>query len=169
MVIKKLSVGGRNFFASFDEDGLSCLDVKENFQSLRKDYQNADLKNLKNMSKFKQFEETLYKQLEEYFAGKRKTFNIKTNIEGTPFQKDVWKILQTIPFGETWSYLKVARIMGDEKKVRAVANAIGKNPILIIVPCHRVIGSDGKLHGFSAGLDLKKQLLEVEGNEIKMI
>lgn len=102
-------------------------------------------------------------QLQEYFEGKRKVFDIKLNPEGTDFQKEVWNQLLEIPYGKTLSYLELSKQLGDVKAIRAVANANGKNPIWIIIPCHRVIGSDGSLTGFAGGLSRKQWLLEHEG------
>ena len=107
--------------------------------------------------------EASVEQLKEYIEGSRTTFTFLMNPKGTEFQKQVWKILLTIPFGKTLPYLEVAQIYGNTKAVRAVAAAIGKNPILVAVPCHRVIGSNGSLVGFAAGLEKKKWLLENEG------
>ena len=101
-------------------------------------------------------------QLNEYFEGTRKAFNIKLNANGTNFQKRVWKQLEEIPHGKTTSYLELSKQLGNVKAIRAVANANGKNPIWIIVPCHRVIGSDGSLTGYAGGLHRKQWLLEHE-------
>jgi len=101
-------------------------------------------------------------QLQEYFNGKRKDFDIKLNPEGTDFQKKVWNHLLEIPYGKTLSYLDLSKRLGDIKAIRAVANANGKNPIWIIIPCHRVIGSDGSLTGYAGGLNRKQWLLEHE-------
>lgn len=101
-------------------------------------------------------------QLREYFDGKRKQFNLKLSPEGTEFQKRVWNQLQQIPFGKTTSYQQMANTLGDPKVIRAAAAANGKNPISIIIPCHRVIGSDGSLTGYAGGLHRKKWLLEFE-------
>ena len=101
-------------------------------------------------------------QLQEYFDGKRKDFDIKLNPEGTDFQKKVWNQLLEIPYGKTLSYLELSKQLGDVKAIRAVANANGKNPIWIIIPCHRVIGSDGNLTGYAGGLNRKQWLLEHE-------
>lgn len=101
-------------------------------------------------------------QLKEYFEGERQDFNLKLNPEGTDFQKGVWKELLTIPFGKTTTYLKQTLALGNEKAIRAVAAANGKNPISIIVPCHRVIGTNGSLTGYAGGLWRKKWLLEHE-------
>jgi len=101
-------------------------------------------------------------QLDEYFSGKRKVFDLPLNLHGTNFQIDVWKALQTIPFGETRSYGEIAAIIGKPKASRAVGMANNRNPIVIIVPCHRVIGHNGNLTGFGGGLELKRKLLELE-------
>ena len=108
-------------------------------------------------------------QLQSYFAGDRKNFELDLVLEGTDFQKKVWTALQEIPYGETISYKKLAETVGSPKGVRAVGAANGANPIPIIIPCHRVIGHDGSLTGFGGGLPLKKQLLELESNQLKLI
>jgi methylated-DNA-[protein]-cysteine S-methyltransferase len=102
-------------------------------------------------------------QLDEYFKGERKEFNIRMNPAGTEFQGKVWNQLIKIPFGKTISYLDQAKQFGDEKAIRAIASANGKNPIPIIIPCHRVIGNNGKLTGYAGGLFKKQWLLEHEG------
>ena len=101
-------------------------------------------------------------QLNEYFDGTRKQFDLKLNPEGTDFQKKVWNTLEQIPYGKTCSYLELSKQLGDVKAIRAVANANGKNPLWIVVPCHRVIGSDGSLTGYAGGIHRKKWLLEHE-------
>lgn len=101
-------------------------------------------------------------QLREYFAGERLTFDLPLDPVGTPFQLAVWEVLRTIPFGTTISYGEQARRLGDPRKARAVGAANGRNPLAIIVPCHRVIGSDGRLVGFASGLDAKRWLLDHE-------
>lgn len=105
------------------------------------------------------------RQLAEYFARKRKTFNVKLDFVGTEFQNKVWRALLAIPFGETRSYGEIARQLGNPKAMRAVGAANGKNPISIIAPCHRVIGSTGKLTGFAGGLKTKAHLLALEGGK----
>jgi methylated-DNA-[protein]-cysteine S-methyltransferase len=102
------------------------------------------------------------RQLEEYFAGQRQTFSLPFDMRGTPFQKLVWQALLTIPFGETKSYGQLARQIGNPNALRAVGAANGRNPLSIVVPCHRVIGSSGKLVGFAGGLDRKSFLLGLE-------
>ncbi len=105
------------------------------------------------------------RQLNDYFSGKRKSFSVKLDFKGTEFQKKVWAALLTIPFGETLSYGQIAKQIKNPKAVRAVGAAIGKNPISIIAPCHRVIGSTGKLTGFAGGLEAKACLLALEGKK----
>lgn len=102
-------------------------------------------------------------QLNEYFAKERTTFDIPLLFVGSDFQKSVWEKLLTIPYGKTNSYLELSRALGDEKAIRAVATANGANAISIIVPCHRVIGSDGSLTGYAGGLNAKQKLLQLEG------
>lgn len=101
-------------------------------------------------------------QLDQYFTGTRNHFDFKINPNGTDFQKKVWLELQNIPFGKTISYLDLAKKLGDPKVIRAAASANGKNPLWIVVPCHRVIGADGSLTGYVGGLWRKKWLLEHE-------
>lgn len=101
-------------------------------------------------------------QLQEYFKGTRQEFQLTFDLNGTPFQQEVWKSLLNIPYGSTITYLKQSRFLGDEKAIRAVASANGKNPIAIILPCHRVVGSDGSLTGYASGVWRKKWLLEHE-------
>lgn len=102
-------------------------------------------------------------QVEAYFAGQRTRFDLPLDIVGTPLQKDVWQVLQTIPFGETLSYGRVAQALGMPGASRAVGAANAANPLPLIIPCHRVIGSDRTLTGFGGGLETKKWLLEFEG------
>lgn len=101
-------------------------------------------------------------QLNDYFEGKRTSFNLNLNPSGTFFQKQVWDELQNIPFGKTISYLDLSKKLGDVKAIRAVASANGKNPLWIVVPCHRVIGTDGSLTGYAGGLHRKQWLLQYE-------
>lgn len=103
------------------------------------------------------------KQLTEYFNGRRKDFDLPLDLEGTSFQKKVWQQLQKIPFGQTVSYGEVAKRIKNPKAVRAVGSANGKNPVCVIVPCHRVIASDGTIGGYSGGLQVKRKLLALEG------
>lgn len=109
------------------------------------------------------------RQLKEYFSGRRKMFDLELDFVGTEFQKKVWQALLTIPFGETRSYGQIAEQIGSPKAVRAVGAANGRNPISIIAPCHRVIGSTGELTGFAGGLEAKAHLLDLEGSQVKSL
>jgi methylated-DNA-[protein]-cysteine S-methyltransferase len=104
-------------------------------------------------------------QLEEYFAGERRDFDIPLQPAGTPFQQRVWAALCEIPYGETWSYLQLATRVGNPKACRAVGLANGRNPIAVVVPCHRVIGATGSLTGYGGGIDRKRLLLDLERPE----
>ncbi|MCE2613742.1 methylated-DNA--[protein]-cysteine S-methyltransferase [Flavobacteriaceae bacterium D16] len=106
-------------------------------------------------------EDAVY-QLREYFAGERQHFDLKLNPEGTTFQQKVWALLASLPYGRTISYLDLSRKLGDPNAIRAVAAANGKNPLWVVIPCHRVVGSDGSLTGYAGGLHRKKWLLDHE-------
>tara|TARA_Y100000588_G_C14100904_1_gene858786 strand:- start:559 stop:1020 length:462 start_codon:yes stop_codon:yes gene_type:complete len=110
--------------------------------------------------------ENVSKQLLEYFSGKRKTFNVKLNPKGTDYQRLIWDLLQEIPYGQVRTYKDLAVLSGKPSASRAVGSANGKNPIPIIIPCHRVIGSNGKLTGFAHGLKAKEKLIQLEGNNL---
>lgn len=105
-------------------------------------------------------------QLNQYFERKREKFDIPFLLVGTPFQKSVWASLQEIPFGKTTSYLGLSQILGNPDAIRAVASANGANALSILIPCHRIIGSDGSLVGYAGGLDAKKKLLMLEGVQV---
>ncbi len=111
---------------------------------------------------------TVSAQLDEYFAGRRERFDVPLAPRGTAFQTSVWAVLQLIPFGVTWSYAQVARALGSPKAVRAVGAANGRNPISVIIPCHRVIGADGSLTGYGGGLPRKRWLLAHEKTELAL-
>lgn len=136
-----------NIVATADKQGICSLDFKDN--ALQNNHPNIHLEQLKV-------------ELEEYFLGKRKTFTVPLNPKGTPFQKSVWKVLLDIPYGEKISYTQEAIRLNHPKAVRAVANANGKNPISIIIPCHRVIAKGGGIGGYSGGISKKEFLLELE-------
>lgn len=104
-------------------------------------------------------------ELIEYFEGKRQTFSVSSDYKGTIFQLAVWKALCEIPYGQTTSYSDIANFIDKPKAVRAVGTAIGANPLLIMVPCHRVVGKNGSLTGYRGGLEMKKQLLDLERNK----
>jgi methylated-DNA-[protein]-cysteine S-methyltransferase len=107
------------------------------------------------------------KQLDEYFSGQRIEFDVSLDLSGTEFQRGVWKALNAIPFGKSISYAQHAQKLGNPKALRAVGAAIGKNPVSIIVPCHRVIGSSGEVTGYAGGLERKRFLLRLEGLAVK--
>ncbi|MBR9974950.1 MAG: methylated-DNA--[protein]-cysteine S-methyltransferase [Bacteroidetes bacterium] len=106
---------------------------------------------------------TVHAQFEKYFDGRLKKFRVKTHLFGTDFQLQAWTALRAIPYGATVSYRQIAEAIGNPDASRAIGGAIGKNPISIIIPCHRVIGEDGSLTGFAGGIDRKKKLLQLEG------
>ena len=103
-----------------------------------------------------------YKEIKEYIEGKRKAFDFDFELKGTEFQKNVWDALQKIPYGETKTYKEIAEMVNSKNASRAVGNACNKNPLLILVPCHRVVGTNGTLTGFALGLDMKEKLLLIE-------
>ncbi len=105
-------------------------------------------------------------QLDEYFSGRRKVFELLLSPQGTEFQTKVWKNLSSIPYGKTITYKQLAELSGNPRASRAVGMANNKNPIAIIIPCHRVIGSNGNLTGYAGGLDLKRELIELEKSNI---
>ena len=131
-----------------DSDGVQSISVLDDYKGKTEQIP----KSLKDVAK----------QLHEYFQGHRKEFSLKLNPQGTAFQKGVWEALVEIPYGKTVSYMDLSKKLGDIKAIRAVAAANGKNPIWIIIPCHRVIGSDGSLTGYAGGLHRKKWLLDHE-------
>lgn len=136
-----------------EKDGISAIEF------LRDNQDRAAQLKTENES---QLTKECKKQLEEYFSGKRKEFNIKLDIIGTDFQVSAWKAMQKIPYGKTISYSEEAKMAGNEKAVRAIGAANGRNKIPIIIPCHRVVGKNGKLVGYTGGLDIKEYLLKLE-------
>jgi methylated-DNA-[protein]-cysteine S-methyltransferase len=141
-----------------DELGITGLSLIPNQEAVTGDEQFL----LKyNIAQTEQIKETA-KQLNEYLEGERKNFEISINPKGTEFQRKVWMALRAIPYGETRSYKQIAYAVGNEKAARAVGMANHNNPILCIIPCHRVIGANGNLVGFGAGLPIKEQLLNLE-------
>jgi methylated-DNA-[protein]-cysteine S-methyltransferase len=105
------------------------------------------------------------RQLAEYFAGKRTEFELETRLVGDEFQRRVWELIDCIPYGQTTTYGEMARVLGDPVLAREVGNAVGRNPLSIVVPCHRVVGKEGRLTGYAGGLERKRALLELEGAE----
>lgn len=151
-------ISDRQFMIAHTDNGLAFIDnlilapekLKEWFPSHR------FILDLESNAKYIQ-------ALQNYVAGTKKNFDFELDMMGTVFQKEVWQALQTIPYGETRTYQDIANLIGRPKAVRAVGGAVGRNPVSLVVPCHRVIGSNGKLTGFRGGLDLKKKLLKIEG------
>ncbi len=109
-----------------------------------------------------EFTDKVFSEIKEYLDGRRKIFDIKYELKGTEFQKKVWHILEKIPYGKTYTYLEIAKKINNPKAARAVGGACNKNPIWLIVPCHRVIGTNGNLTGYAGGLDMKEKLLQIE-------
>jgi methylated-DNA-[protein]-cysteine S-methyltransferase len=109
---------------------------------------------------------TAIHQLQEYFQGQRQSFTLPLAPPGTPFQQRVWQELQRIPFGTTLAYRELAQRLGMPRAARAVGHANGRNPLAIVIPCHRLIGSDGQLHGYASGIALKQRLLQHEGVQL---
>lgn len=154
--------GEIDFIVGATEDGLCYTgglhkDVTELTKWVQKRFEKCEI--VENAKKL----EPYIQQFHEYFDGTRTHFDLPFFYRGTSFQESIWRALQNIPYVETCSYSDIAQRINNPKAVRAVGGAIGANPILIIVPCHRVLGKDGSLTGFSAGIELKKVLLEVEG------
>ncbi|WP_415406034.1 methylated-DNA--[protein]-cysteine S-methyltransferase [Sulfurovum sp. CS9] len=148
---------------SYDEK-LCMVDFR--YRKMRKTVDDRIKKGL-NAKFIEQDDEILQKtraQLDEYFNMQRRAFDIPIQMVGTDFQKSVWEALLKVPYGTTSTYLQLAKDIGNEKAVRAVANANGANAIGIIIPCHRIIGTNGELTGYAGGLPLKKQLLQLEQN-----
>ena len=138
------------------------------FGPIRMDYEDGVLLRLRTIDPTEEtgerteLTEAVFCQLQEYFAGTRRKFDVPYELRGTEFQKKVWAALEEIPYGQTRSYGDIARAVGNPKAVRAVGLANGKNPLWIVVPCHRVVGSGGRLTGYAGGLEMKRALLELE-------
>ena len=126
------------------------------------DNQDRGILQSRNFEYHSDFLHEVYHQLNEYFAGKRKIFDLPVDSKGTAFQKAVWRELQKIPYGETRSYEDIAVAIGNKKAVRAIGQANGRNPIMIVVPCHRVIRKNGDISGFACGVEAKRYLLNLE-------
>ena len=155
--VKEVILWNRPFIMALKEDKLAFFGTPQLANAcFKKDFPIDEI--VASTEGFNPFES----QIKDYVEGKRSTFDLPLYLTGTPFQRSVYEVLCTIPFGTTVSYTELAVKVGDVKKVRAVANAVGKNRHLIIMPCHRVLAKDGSLGGFSAGLDLKRVLLKHE-------
>ena len=152
--------------AVFSEDGLCLLEFADQTQLVRE--LSAVHAARKGRLQVKADDVAiLHDELANYFSGSLKTFRTRLDPIGTLFQQRVWQILQYIPYGKTWTYLQQAQAMGNAKAVRAVAAANGQNKISIIIPCHRVIGSNGKLIGYAGGLSRKQYLIDLENSSVK--
>jgi methylated-DNA-[protein]-cysteine S-methyltransferase len=151
-----------------DKNGIQSISVKNeaDFSAENQDFSTAlrldSVRTLEMTKKMPQCLQDCVQQLDEYFQGTRTSFDLKLNPQGTDFQKQVWQELLNISFGKTRSYMEQTKQIGDPKAIRAVASANGKNPIWIVIPCHRVIGSDGSLTGYAGGVWRKKWLLDHE-------
>ena len=144
----------------FYDTNLGIIGIKDNNKSITEIFFSKDKigDNIKETDLIK----ACFRQLKEYFEGKRKEFNVPIEAKGTEFQNKVWKALLDIPYGETRSYKDIAIAIGNEKACRAIGMANNKNPISIIIPCHIVVGSNGKLIGYGGGIDKKEKLLNIE-------
>lgn len=152
----KSPVGNLDLYA--DANSLLAVTFAEHTETLSKQF-----KEIEFIEKESPVIKKAVRQLTEYFAGKRKSFDLDLDPSGTAFQKKAWATLRKIPFGTTLSYKEQATKMGSPKAIRAVGSANGQNPIAIIVPCHRVISSSGKLSGYAGGSKIKAKLLQLEG------
>ena len=156
-----------NVFKAYYESEPGLIEITAGETGIITLYFTKKKSNLKSDSKsFPVHLKDCIRQLDEYFKGKRMTFDLPLIISGTDFQKKVWNELKKIPFGKTASYKEIALKAGNIKAVRAIGNANNKNKISLIIPCHRVIGSDGKLSGYAGGVKRKKWLLEHERNSL---
>ena len=143
-------------FLAADDDALRIIEFPQNRHQVKRlpDWVEGDNAVLQETRR----------QLDDYFAGRRSTFDLPLSPRGTAFQQQVWMALREIPYGRTWSYGDLARHIAKPAAVRAVGAANGRNPLPIVVPCHRVIGADGSLTGFGGGLPIKRFLLQLEGS-----
>ena len=148
------------------EDKLCLLDYRYRSMRARVDRRIAKGLNATMVEGISDTNQRAIEQLEEYLDGERTAFDIALEMVGTDFQQSVWNTLITIPYGDTWSYADLAKHLGDANAFRAVASANGANAIAVIIPCHRVIGSDGSLTGYAGGLPAKKKLLTLEKTDL---
>ena len=151
------TISGINFDIILSKAGVRKILINKKSSS-------QELNGLQKISSADTTVANVFNQLKEYFNRKRRKFNLTLDIIGTDFQKRVWKELLKIPYGETITYNQLSINLGDKKLVRAAASANGANPLPIVIPCHRVIGSDGTLVGYGGGLEVKQKLLELEGS-----
>lgn len=152
-------IDGVEFIFGYKNNNLIFLDISENEEFIRKNFKGEVFE--KSRDKF-----PAITQVNEYFQRERKVFNLDISLKGTDFQIKTWKAISSIPFGKTKSYSEIAKDISNPKAYRAVGSAAGLNPIMIVIPCHRVTTKDYKITGFRGGVDLKKKLLDFE-NECK--
>jgi methylated-DNA-[protein]-cysteine S-methyltransferase len=150
-------IAGINFKVFASQKGIRRIFINRNDGNIKR-------ANLTKLQPDDPYLFNIYAQMDEYLKGERKKFSVPLDLKGSVFQKKVWSELNKIPYGKTVSYKKIADKLGNVKLYRAVGRANGMNPACIIIPCHRVINSDGRLGGYSAGIKIKQKLLEVEGN-----
>lgn len=153
------------FFATEYISGIK-IDVISSSSAIKKIFLNSSVvpKEITHLHSDDPYMFDVFNQLSEYFERERKSFKVPVEPDGTEFQLKVWKMVSKIPYGKTITYKELALRMGNENTIRAVGRANGANPIPIIIPCHRVIGSDGKLVGYRGGINLKEKLLKLEGS-----
>ncbi|WP_099203860.1 methylated-DNA--[protein]-cysteine S-methyltransferase [Scatolibacter rhodanostii] len=150
-------------YTTYFQSSLGMIGITESDGFITKVFFDTDMHKTPSEQKTPLLKEA-EKQLTEYLSGNRKNFNLPLAAEGTEFQQTVWDALRKIPYGQTYSYKQIAEMIGKPSASRAVGMANNKNPILILTPCHRVVGADGKLVGYAAGLAVKNKLLELEQN-----
>ena len=162
-----LNFGSKNFYLATTGKGILIIKLDPSYESFA-DFVKKRVPNPVLVQDPQRLEECS-RQLTEYFEGKRTVFDLPFDLRGTAFQVAVWEALARVPFGKTCSYADIAREIENEKAVRAVGNACGLNPLIVVVPCHRILGKDGGLHGFSAvgGLTTKEEFLQHERNGVK--
>lgn len=159
-------------FADFDGEKLVRLDFERWFKTsdgVRFCAKSGEISECSDIENFPPCAKRLVGQLKEYVAGRRKVFDIELSLRGTEFQLAVWKLLAEIPYGKTRAYSELAADLGSPKASRAVAMAAHRNPICIIIPCHRLIGKSGALVGYASGVDIKKRLLEIESPQSALL
>jgi methylated-DNA-[protein]-cysteine S-methyltransferase len=160
--LEKLFLVGKSFMGIKLDAVASSKGIRNIF--INKDFSQRDFTKLNEVTSKDPVMFNLFKQLDQYFKRERKEFNLPLDIIGTDFQKRVWTELENIKYGETITYQELAIRLGDVKSIRAAGRANGANPLPIVIPCHRVIGANGKLVGYGGGLEVKKKLLELEGS-----
>jgi methylated-DNA-[protein]-cysteine S-methyltransferase len=158
--LKKLFFAGKSFIGIKLDAVASSEGIRNIF--INKDFLQTDLTNLNEVTPEDPLMFNLFKQFDQYFKKEIKEFNLPLDIMGTEFQKRVWAELENIKYGETITYQQLAIRLGDVKSIRAAGRANGANPLPIVIPCHRVIGANGKLVGYGGGLNVKRKLLEIE-------